>query len=168
MSEPVKTTLLKALETALAALPGLPTVRREYDLPFDLDATDRETGEELVAKPALFFWEGPEDQEDENIMTRMTLELSLALFIKLAGLIGDGQTPTFQEFADAAEVLANPIKMLLADRERMQSWGNLGLLSLEPIGISKALASEFYGEMVLTYRLEYWHRLGDATSLSLQ
>jgi hypothetical protein len=168
MSEPIKTTLLKAIEAALGTIPGLPTVRREFDLPFDLDAVDPATGTELIIKPALFFWPEPEDFEEENLITRNTFDLSLVTYIKLTGEIGDGITPTFQIFEDAAQSLSVPIKTLLADSVNMAAWGDLGLLDLEPIGYSAALASELYGEMVLTYRLTYWHRLGDATSLNLQ
>jgi len=167
MAEPVKTFLLKDLEARLQAIPGLPTVRRQFDLPLDLDETDPETGAEMIAKPAMFFWEGPEDSEEENLITRNALQLSLVTYFKLSGALGDGQTPTFQVFADEAEVLAIPIKKMLANAANLAAWGDLGLLEMEPIGISKALASETYGEMVLTYRLTYWHRLGDAASLNL-
>ncbi|MFA4904470.1 MAG: hypothetical protein WC600_17185 [Desulfobaccales bacterium] len=167
MSEPVKTTLLKAIEAALGTIPGLPTVRREFDLPFDLDAVDAD-GIEIIAKPALFFWEDPEDLEEDNLMARNTLHLSLTTFIKLQGEIGDGQTPAFQTFADEADALAGQIHRLLTDPVNLATWQSLGLLDLEPQAQSKALASELYGEMVITYRLTYWHRLGDSTSLNLQ
>lgn len=163
----VKTTLLKAIETALGTIPGLPTVRREYDLPFDLEAVDPDTGAEIIAKPALFFWEAPEDLEEDNLIARNTLSLSLATFIKVQGEIGDGQTPAFQIFADEADVLAGRIHGLMTDRTNLAAWQALGLLDLEPQSQSKALADQRYGEMVLTYRLTYWHRLGDATSLNL-
>lgn len=158
MPELVKTTLLQALEAALAKLPGLPTVRREFDLPFDLDS---------VTTPALFFWEDPEDLEEINLMARNVLHLSLGVFIKLTGDIGDGQTPAFQGFADAADIVAGQVHGLINNRENLAAWQALGLLELEPVAQSKALASETYGEMVLTYRLTYWHRLGDANSLNL-
>lgn len=167
MSEPVKTTLLKAMETALGTIPGLPTVRREFDLPFDLNAVD-DAGAEIIAKPALFFWEGSEDLEEDNLMARNVLDLTLITYIKLQGEIGNGQTPAFQTFADAADVLAGQIHGLMTDPANLAAWQALGLLDLEPRAQSKALASELYGEMALTYRLTYWHRLGDATSLNLQ
>lgn len=166
MSEPVKTTLLKAIETALGTIPGLPTVRREFDLPFDLEALD-ETGAEVIEKPALFFWEDPEDLEEDNLMARNILHLSLATFIRVQGGIGDGQTPAFQTFADEADILAGRIHGLMTDKTNLAAWQALGLLDLEPQAQSKALAGKLYGEMVLAYRLTYWHRLGDATSLNL-
>jgi len=165
---PVKTPLLKAIETVLGNIPGLPTVRREYDLPFDLGATNPDTGEEIIAKPALFFWEEPEDLEEDNLIARNVLHLHLITYIKLQGEIGDGETAAFQTFADAADVLAGQIGQLMTDRSNLADWRGLGLLDLEPVAQSKALASELYGELSLTYRLTYWHRLGDATSLNLQ
>jgi hypothetical protein len=178
MSEPVKTILLKAFEVALGTISGLPTVRREFDLPFDLDGLDPDTGAEIIAKPALFFWEDPEDLQEDNLMARNILHLSLAVFIKLPGddqfeNQPDGsiiltKTPDFQRFADQADILAGQIHGLLTDRVNLDAWRSLGLLELEPVAQSKALASELYGEMILTYRLTYWHRLGDATSLNLQ
>ena len=159
MSEPVKTILLQAMEAALAGLPGLETVRREYDLPFDLAQ---------VTCPALFFWEDPEDLEEDNLIARNTLHLSLAVYLELQGGIGDGETPTFQTFADQADRLAGQIHGLITDRGQLTAWQALGLLEIEPVAQIKALASELYGEMVLTYRLTYWHRLGDAGSLNLQ
>ncbi len=178
MTEPVKTTLLKALEKALGTISGLPTVWREYDLPFDLEATDPETGMEIIDKPALFFWQDSEDEEEDNLITRKTLHLQFAVYLKLPtddvpeyqpqGGVILKEVPVFQRFSDRADILAGKIHALMNNRVNLAAWQALGLLEIEPVAQSKALASETYGEMVLTYRLTYWHRLGDAYSLNLQ
>lgn len=166
MAELVKTTLLKALETALNNVVGLAAVYREFELPFDLEEVDA-NGEEVVPKPALFFWEAPEEVEEDNLYVRNTLHLTLATFFKLAEPDNDLEISVFQIFADEADAIAGQIQNLMQDRSRLAAWQSLGLLNMIPVAQNKALANEKYGEMSLTYRLTYWHRLGDASSLDL-
>ena len=55
MAEPVKTQVLKAVETMLGEIPEIKTVYRWRDIPTDLDELENGT-------PALFFWEEEEKE----------------------------------------------------------------------------------------------------------
>ncbi|MFH1089953.1 MAG: hypothetical protein V1742_00140, partial [Pseudomonadota bacterium] len=118
-----------------------------------------------------------EDEEEDNLITRKTLHLQFAVYLRLptddvpeyqSGGVILKEVPVFQRFSDQADILAGKIHALMNNRINLAAWQALGLLEIEPVAQSKALASELYGEMVLTYRLTYWHRMGDATSLNLK
>jgi hypothetical protein len=166
-NEPVKTTLLKAIETLLRGIPELVTVGRWQDIPTDLEPPDPLTGAPRVLTPALFFWDEPEDLQAANRTARNVLHLNLAVFIRFTGEVNNLDSPAYQTFTDQAEVIAGRIHALWYDPAALAPLRAAGLLQVEEGANRKTMASELYGEMVLTARLIYGHRLGDAFTIAL-
>lgn len=160
MTETVKTGLLKAIASMLtAALPEIPTVRRDWLFPLDLAA---------IPLPALFFYEDEEDLGNlGGLVAKNSFPLDLVVFAAFAEPVFTENSPAWQEFKDWADGLAGKIHALWHDREQRLALKAAGLIQLEELGSRKAPCTENYGELVLTYRLTYGHALGDAFSKDL-
>ena len=103
MAEPVKTQVLKAVETMLGEIPEIKTVYRWQDIPTDLEELEN-------GAPALFFWE-EEEKEPWNRLTLGKLDFWMAVFIKLEGEINaslvNGKLPCAVAFKIAEKLQIN-------------------------------------------------------------
>jgi hypothetical protein len=147
-TDPIKTQVLKAVETLLNEIPDLATVLRLYKFPVDLDG---------LADPVCFFWDDTEDRDEEFYRLGIgDLDLWITVFIKLA----DGD---YQAFNDEADKIAAKIQ------GKMETQGLLraaGAHQVQEGTVNKALASETWGELVITFRITYAHNRGDAFSVN--
>lgn len=149
MAEPVKTQIMKALETMLGEIAEIGSVQRWYDMPVDLDT---------LTCPALFFWE-EEDREQRNRIAIGELSVYMGVFFKLISTDGPG----YQDFNDQADIVAGKIIDKLSAPSALRA---AGMIQIEEKWVKKALASEFYGELSLLYSLTYGHVIGDSTSIN--
>lgn len=153
MSEPVKTTLLKALETMLQSVDGIATVQRDCQFPFDFGA---------LPLPVLIFYEDYETPGVDNRLAKNNLDLDLVLFDVFSGPVMDENSLAWQSFKDKADAVAGAIHGLWHDQRALVHLRAAGLIRVEERGNRKAPCNADYGEMVLTVRLTYGHPLGQA------
>jgi hypothetical protein len=161
MTETVKTTLLKAVATMLQGLPGVATIKRDWQFPLDLAANDGE-GNPILPLPALLFYEDHDAPGIDNRLAKNELDLDLVLFDAFTGPVTDEDSPAWQTFKDSADLVAAYIHGLWHNRTALAPLRSTGLMKVEERGNRKAFCTEEYGEMVLTVRLTYGHPLGQA------
>lgn len=149
MADPIKTQIMKAIETLMGEITEIGSVQRWYDIPVDLDT---------LTCPALFYWE----EEDRDLRNRIAIgELSvyMGVFFKLISTDGPG----YQIFNDQADIVAGKIIDKLSSPAALRA---VGMIRIEESWIKKALSSEFYGELSIMYQLTYGHVVGDSTSIN--
>jgi len=151
MAETVKTLVLQALETLLATVEGINSVRLEEEIPFDLDDIPE------ADRPVLFIWDDSDDPLGGNRLARHDLETMLALFLPLpAG--------GFPEFSREAEAIAARIHAKMAAPASLRA---AGVIQITPGECRKAKASEIWGEMTIPCRINYGHAVGNAFTTQL-
>jgi hypothetical protein len=145
MAETVKTLVLQALETMLAEVEGIGSVRLEEEIPFDLDLIPE------AERPALFVWDDSDDHQGGNRIARQDLQIMMALFLPLpAG--------GFPEFSREAEAIAARIHAKMAAPASLRA---AGVIQITPGACRKAKATETWGEMTIPCKIDYGHAVGN-------
>ena len=150
MTDTIKTTIMKAIGTALSAgVAGVDKVHRRDPKGTDLDK---------IKRAELFFYEDDSERERGNRHSKGTIRLEMATWIRLKA-DKDFGWPTFYDAADeiAAQVymvmfgavLASPVIRVQEDLKR------------------PAIGNESFGELVLRYRVTYGHALNNPFSTTL-
>jgi hypothetical protein len=153
-ADPIKIKVLKALEAMLLEIPEFGSVRRWYDIPFDLNNLAAEEW------PACFFWE-EENRDLSNRLGWHTLDMFLAVFFQLdlaePGL-GQPDEAAYQVFNEQADKIVARIHAKLMVPAGLRA---AGVVQVEEKLVQKALADFQRGELLFTFTLTYAHLAGD-------
>lgn len=142
MSLPIKTQVMRALETALGAIAEIKSVHRWQGMPYELDT---------VAFPALYFYETVETRDEHGDLGVGTIDLTIGVFIPL----GYGSAKDWHEKAD---LIQGKIHNALAFLDKTIT----SLTLIKEINCERGIPNDTYGEITLNYQLTYTHALGDA------
>jgi len=148
MTDPVKTLVLKALETMLAEVTGIGSVRRWEEFPLDPDSLAP------AEVPALFIWED-EDRDRKGRLAWNKLNIHLQVYLKLPEDTG------YTGFSEAAEDLAAKIQVKLAAPAPLRI---AGAVQIEEGEVHKSKVTEFWGQLIMPYQITYAHALGNPFS----
>lgn len=148
MTVPVKTLVLKALETMLAEVAGIGSVRRWEEFPLDPDTLDPSD------VPVLFIWE-EEDRDRRGRLAWNKLHIHLQVYLKLPEGTG------YPGFSEAADELAGLIQAKLAAPARLRA---AGAVEIEEGEVHKSKVNEPWGQLIMPYQITYAHVMGNPFS----
>ena len=151
MTDTIKTTIMKAIETALTTgVAGVEKVHRR-----DPKGTDLEK----IKQAELFFYEDDHERERGNRHAQGTIRLEMAVWIRLKA-DKDYGWPTFY---DQAEEIAAQVYMVMNGPSVLAS----PVIRVQEELKRPAIGNESFGELVMRYRVTYGHALNNPFTTTL-
>jgi hypothetical protein len=146
MADSIKVQAMCKLAEVLETVPGIASVQRYQGKPIDLDT---------LKKPALFIYDERETRGKRNRLATGEFELHLVIWCQLAA---KGEA----SFPDLADNLQAAIHNALIGTTALK-----GLVEkIEEVSCDKQYPNDYYGLLLLTFKLTYMHTWGDAFSVA--
>ena len=153
MNVPIRTLAVQDLCLALSTIPDLKTVKRTQPRPND---------PQTVPLPACYIYDVlPEQRARNGLWMQGTMEIALVVFIDLT--VMDASTGNL-EFSDYADVIQAKIHAALLTG---LNTGNKVIVDIEEVSAERSASSETYGELLLTIKVKYYHKRGNAFSTDI-
>jgi len=150
MPTPIRTQVILAVQTALAAIPQLAAVQRFQPKPVDLG---------LIPSPTCFIYDSAIERfSRQNRYKQNELELALVSFISLTSTDESTRGTPFSELAD---ILQAEIHTAL------QTLPNTGLIiQISEVSAEREISSSLWGTLIYTIQVTYRHQFGNGYILN--